>query len=42
VPSTDEAISSTVESNHFQGLKKRIDEPHVCDVLARIDREARG
>ena len=38
-PSTDNAISSTVESKHFQCLNERVDEPHVSDALPAIDRD---
>lgn len=41
-PRADEAISGTVESKYFQGLKQRVDEPHVPDTLSRVDRKLLG
>jgi hypothetical protein len=38
-PSTDEAIPCTAESDHLQGLKKRVDGPHVPHVLSGMDRK---
>jgi hypothetical protein len=41
-PSTNDAISSAVESEHLQRLKQGVDQPDVTDELASIDRQLLG